>query len=83
MFQMSDEKRRIAQKQARPFGLRGKCRHAALRDLARAPPFPASRATHMDVVNAASPPGAGAALPGDIWRSNADCVETATDPSYD
>src|SRR5690606_5214123 len=43
-FQMSDEKRRIAQKQARPEGLRGKCRHAALRNLARERPLPASRA---------------------------------------
>ena len=34
-FQISDEKRCIAQKQARPEGLRGKCRHAALRNLAR------------------------------------------------
>jgi len=34
-FQISDEKRRIAQKQARPEGLRGKWRQAALRDLAR------------------------------------------------
>jgi len=32
---MSDEKRSIAQKLARPKGLRGKWRHAALRDLAR------------------------------------------------
>src|SRR5690606_5984763 len=63
-FQISDEERRLAQKQARPFGLRGKCRHAALRDLAREPPLPASRA-----------------LPGDICRGNADCAETATDPS--
>jgi hypothetical protein len=29
-FQMSVEKRRIAQKQARPYGLRGKYRHALL-----------------------------------------------------
>src|SRR5690606_20273456 len=33
VFQIHDEKRRIAQKQARPEGLRGKCRHAALRNL--------------------------------------------------
>jgi len=46
---MSDEKRRIALKQARPFGLRGKCRHAALRDLAREPPLPASRALPGDI----------------------------------
>src|SRR5690606_13812429 len=34
-FQISDEKRRIAQKQARPEGLGGKWRQTALRDLAR------------------------------------------------
>jgi hypothetical protein len=32
---MSVEKRSIAQKQARPFGLREKSRHAVLEDLAR------------------------------------------------
>ncbi len=68
MFQMNDEKRRIAQKQARPEGLRGKSRHAALRDLAREPPLPASRALR------------NAARPGEIWRSNAARDETATDP---
>jgi hypothetical protein len=35
LFQMSIEKRRIALKQARPFGLRAKSRHAVLWDLAR------------------------------------------------
>ena len=69
MFQMSDEKRRIAQKQARPEGLRSKSRHAALRDLAREPPLPASRALR------------NAARPGDIWRSTAARDETATDPN--
>ena len=49
MFQMSDEKRRIAQKQARPEGLRGKCRQAALRDLIREQPLPASRALPGDI----------------------------------
>jgi len=49
LFQISDEKRRIAQKQARPFGLRGKYRQAALRDLAREPPLPASRALPGDI----------------------------------
>ncbi|WP_312234841.1 hypothetical protein, partial [Stutzerimonas nitrititolerans] len=63
------EKRRIAQKQARPEGLRGKCRHAALRNLARERPLPASRALR------------NAARPGDICRSNAECDETGTDPS--
>src|SRR5690606_28430254 len=48
-FQISDEKRRIAQKQARPEGLRGKCRHAALRNLARERPLPASRALPGDI----------------------------------
>ena len=68
-FQISDEKRRIAQKQARPEGLRGKCRHAALRNLARERPLPASRALR------------NAARPGDICRSNAECDETGTDPN--
>src|SRR5690606_21645762 len=48
-LQISDEKRRIAQKQARPERLRGKCRHAALRDLARERPLPASRALPGDI----------------------------------
>ncbi|MDP3813616.1 hypothetical protein [Pseudomonas sp.] len=38
---MSDEKRSSAQKQARPFGLRGKWRQAALQGLARERPLPA------------------------------------------
>jgi len=32
---MNGEERSAAQKQVRPFGLRGKYRHAALRNLAR------------------------------------------------
>src|SRR5690606_14467115 len=59
----------LAQKQARPEGLRGKCRHAALRNLARERPLPASRALR------------NAARPGDICRSNAECDETGTDPN--
>jgi len=39
---MSDEKRSRAQKQARPFGLRGKLHQAVLQDLAREQPLPAS-----------------------------------------
>ena len=35
MFQMSDEKRRLAQKQARPFGLREKWPPLSLQDLIR------------------------------------------------
>ena len=41
LFQMSDEKRSRAQKQARPFGLRDKWRQAALQGLARERPLPA------------------------------------------
>ncbi|MCE5362378.1 hypothetical protein [Pseudomonas anguilliseptica] len=41
---MSVEKRCIAQKQARPFGLRAKFRHAVLEDLAREQPLPAPSA---------------------------------------
>src|SRR5690606_16342291 len=48
-FQISDEERRLEQKQARPFGLRGKCRHAALRDLTREPPLPAPHALPGDI----------------------------------
>ena len=44
LFQMSIEKRRIALKQARPFGLRVKSRHALLWALAREQPLPASHA---------------------------------------
>ncbi|WP_218777052.1 hypothetical protein, partial [Salinicola salarius] len=43
-FQMNDEKCSTVQKPARPFGLRGKWRHAALRDWKREPPLSASRA---------------------------------------
>ena len=55
---MSVEKRSIAQKQARPFGLRGKWRHAALRDLARELhylcPAPAERRPAMAPFGAAT-----------------------------
>jgi predicted pyridoxine 5'-phosphate oxidase superfamily flavin-nucleotide-binding protein len=56
LFQMNDEKRSLAKKRARPSGLRGKCRHAALRDLTREQPLPTSRALPGDIwrSNAAS-----------------------------
>ncbi|WP_213908459.1 hypothetical protein [Stutzerimonas nitrititolerans] len=46
---MNDELRRIAQQQARPEGLRGKYRHAALQGLARERPLPAPRALPGDI----------------------------------